>query len=338
MQAGDETDPTEAWRPTVSVVIPTKDRPDELSRMLETMAAQTVAPLEVIVVDASEPPVEAVAIEHSDLPMRYLRHLPPSSAQQRNRGLETVSPDATFVMFVDDDVLLRPDALERMFAYFAEAPAPVAGAALNILDAEDRTTGWLRRSALVRGLGLYSATPGDVARSGWQTAAATVDRVTPVRWLSTCAVWWRRDAIRRHRFDPFFVGYSYLEDLDFSLGMARDHDLVVVPDGMLEHIPSKKGRSSRFAFGRMEVENRLYVVRKHGLSVWRCTLTMLLRSIMNLAPLLRGHLGESLGRMAGNVAGFWGRRGLFGRESSGYLERAKSSDASASSSTEESPR
>jgi hypothetical protein len=144
-----------------------------------------------------------------------------------------------------------------------------------------------------------------------------------VAWLSTCAAWWRHSAIRDHRFDPFFVGYSYLEDLDFSLGQARRHDLVVVPTAKFEHLPSPTGRQSRYAFGRMEVENRLYVVRKHGLSVPRCLLTMLLRAMMTAGEVVRGGGREGWGRLAGNTVGFWSKRGLLGSEARRYLRSAR---------------
>jgi len=41
----------------LSFVVPTKDRPDELRRLLASLAAQSALPAEVIVVDGSGDPV-----------------------------------------------------------------------------------------------------------------------------------------------------------------------------------------------------------------------------------------------------------------------------------------
>jgi glycosyltransferase involved in cell wall biosynthesis len=323
-EASSVTSPREPRQtPSVSVVIPTKDRPAELLRLLATLGAQTVLPSEVIVVDGGDPPVSDDPLRAAGLALRRLRHRPPSAALQRNRGLDAVSPEAAFVVFLDDDVLLEPDSFERMLAFWERAPEDVAGAAMNYVNSPHPGMGWMRRSVLGRRSGLYSPVPGDVARSGWQTAVRNVTEVTSARWLISGAVWWRRAALRAHRFDPFFVGYSYLEDLDFSLGLSRHHALVIVPDARFRHAAAEGGRPVGVAFGRMEVENRLYVVRKHRLSLPHCLAGLALRALKTAGGVLRREEGSSLGRLAGNVLGLLGRRGLFASEPRRRLAAAR---------------
>jgi GT2 family glycosyltransferase len=76
---------------TIGFVIATKDRPDDLRRMLRSIATQTHQPDLVIIVDSSTTPVSVVADEFSEmLRMQYIHHLPPSASAQRNAGIDAI--------------------------------------------------------------------------------------------------------------------------------------------------------------------------------------------------------------------------------------------------------
>ena len=53
-------------------------------------------------------------------------------------------------------------------------------------------------------------------RSGFQTMIGPVQVATPSDWLPTTAVVCGKRVFESFRFDEWFEGYSYLEDLDFS--------------------------------------------------------------------------------------------------------------------------
>ena len=77
---------------SLSLVVATKDRPADLRKMFISLQAQTMAPAEIVVVDASSDSVESILKEFPALPLRYLRHLPPSAAAQRNAGIQACMP------------------------------------------------------------------------------------------------------------------------------------------------------------------------------------------------------------------------------------------------------
>jgi glycosyltransferase involved in cell wall biosynthesis len=70
----------------IAFVVPTKDRPDDLRKMLASLAQQTRRPDQVIVVDGSDPEVRRVVDEAHSLDVEYVREFPPSLARQRNAG------------------------------------------------------------------------------------------------------------------------------------------------------------------------------------------------------------------------------------------------------------
>lgn len=104
---------------TVSVVIPTCDRPQMLPRALASVAAQTLPPLEVLVVDdGSAAPVVGSGV-------RLLRNRGPRGpSAARNRG--AAAARGTLLAFLDDDDEWLPD-------YLAAALAQIAAARLDVL-------------------------------------------------------------------------------------------------------------------------------------------------------------------------------------------------------------
>jgi len=287
----------------IAVVCATKDRPDDLRSFLESLDRQYRRPAQVVIVDASAEPVNAVADGFPSLRIKYIRHLPPSASAQRNVGIRAVDEDMDLIAFMDDDAVLEAGSLEAMLGFWRAAPAEMGGAAFNWLNFEPTGGGWLKRSAACRWLGLYSPVIGQVMPSGWQTMAANVDKTIGVEWLSSCASVWRKQIFEKFSFDEFFDGYSYLEDLDFSYSVGRQYKLAVVAEAGFRHYPSSSGRSGMVRFGKVEVRNRLYFVRKHGLSMWRCYLGLMIRMLMTLAGAFSLCWRQNLGRAMGNCIG-----------------------------------
>jgi len=289
---------------TISFVVATKDRPADLRRMLESLALQLPLPDLVIVVDSSAVPVRPLVDQfHHRLPLQYLYHQPPSASAQRNAGIEAVPADIDLIAFLDDDATLEPDALEKMLGFWDSAPPDLGGAAFNMVNHPAQAFPRLKRWQLVEALGVYSGEPGRVTPSGWQTMTGFVSKDSYVDWLPSTAVAWRADVLKTCRFDEFFNGYSYLEDLDFSFTIRRGWRLAVVADARYAHYPSLNRHASNYAFGKTEVRNRLYFVTKHGLSYRKCWLGLVLRMGVLLYDAAAGLDTGPLSRALGNCAG-----------------------------------
>jgi glycosyltransferase involved in cell wall biosynthesis len=110
--------------PLLSIIIPTRNRPELLRRAVESALAQTARQVEVVVVaDASDPPVELPEDPH----LRVVRH--PSQrggAAGRNSGLQAAR--GRWVTYLDDDDELLPTMVEASLDGIARStlPAPVA--------------------------------------------------------------------------------------------------------------------------------------------------------------------------------------------------------------------
>lgn len=103
-----------------SLIICTRDRPDELRRCLNSLAQQSYPPFEVIVVDNASKDARTRKVAEA-AGVKYVREERPGLSHARNSGLRYAS--AEVIAFTDDDVRLHPRWLERLVIALQESDA-----------------------------------------------------------------------------------------------------------------------------------------------------------------------------------------------------------------------
>jgi glycosyltransferase involved in cell wall biosynthesis len=288
----------------IAFIVPTKDRPRELLNLLESFEKQTCLPSQIIIVDGGIQHVDGVVQEFPRLNIGYLRCIPPSAAKQRNFGIQALNPEIELVGFIDDDVVLEADALEAILNFWKTAPKDVGGVALNMVNHPQLYGSWFKSLPIIERLGLYNRDRGAVLSSGFQTMIGYVCKTTFVQWLPTIAVIWHRKILEEFRFDEWFEGYSYLEDLDFSYRVGKIYRLAVEAEARYYHYPSSRGRENGYKFGKKEVINRIHFAKKHKeLSLLKCYLALMMRIFISLSLAIREKRTHYLQRVWGNVGG-----------------------------------
>lgn len=288
----------------IAFVVATKDRPEELRRLWRSLLAQTRRPDEVVVVDASAVPAPPPG-RGTDAP--FLRYLPvpiASGTRQRNLGVDAVGRDTDLVGFLDDDAVLDENAVAEMVRFFDQSGPDLGGAAFNLVNHPDLELADLKRTPFAEALGLYARRPGAVTASGFQTMIGAVEATVWTDWLPSGAAVWRREIFHGHRFDEWYSGYSYLEDLDFSYRVGRVYRLAVVGSARYRHLPAEGGRVSPYAFGVREVLNRVHFVRKYDeLSLAKCYAALAARLALSLGLAVRERDASFAARALGNAVG-----------------------------------
>ncbi len=288
----------------LAFVVATKDRPEELRRLWGSLLSQTRHPDEVVIVDASARPAPPADPARALFRLCYLTTPVASATRQRNLGLDAIGPDVDLVGFLDDDAVLEEHAVAEMLRFFREFGPELGGAAFNLVNHPPLALAALKRTPFAEALGLYARRPGAVAASGFQTMIGRIEATSWTEWLPTTASVWRREIFDGHRFDEWYSGYSYLEDLDFSYRVGRVYRLAVVASACYSHLPAAGGRGEGYLFGLREVLNRVHFVRKNpGLSLAKCRLAMAARLLMTVTAGLLPFEPAHLARAAGNVIG-----------------------------------
>jgi len=189
-----------AQLPLVSVIVRSIGRPT-LARALASLQAQTYANWELVLVNASGPPLEVGA-----WPAERLRYVERGAALGRsaaaNLGLEAARGE--YLVFLDDDDWLYPDHIHKLVRALNGRPAAIAAhTVIECVDDDGRPTGVV-----------------------FDTAYAP-DELRYGNFLPIHSVLFRRRALDEGaRFDEAFDIY---EDWDFWLQVERGGPLVFVP-------------------------------------------------------------------------------------------------------------
>jgi glycosyltransferase involved in cell wall biosynthesis len=97
----------------LSIVIPTRNRPGDLAKMLQSLSSAEKADIafEVLVVDnnSDEPLAKQnrEIVMGSELPVRYLQEFVPGQSAALNKGIALARGE--IVAFLDDDIVIHPD-------------------------------------------------------------------------------------------------------------------------------------------------------------------------------------------------------------------------------------
>jgi glycosyltransferase involved in cell wall biosynthesis len=109
---------------TVSIIIPCYNGARFLRATLESALAQAHAPLEVIVIDDGSTDDSATLAGSFGAPVRVIRQLNQGESVARNQGIAEARGD--YLMFLDADDLLQPDALEALLRSLGTGSGTVA--------------------------------------------------------------------------------------------------------------------------------------------------------------------------------------------------------------------
>jgi GT2 family glycosyltransferase len=106
--------------PRVSVVIPSRNRPELLFAAVRSVLAGARTPDELVVVDQSdEPSTQLRRLAREDPCVRYLWEADRGVSRARNAGATAATGDV--VVFLDDDMLAAPDWLEELVGAVVDA-------------------------------------------------------------------------------------------------------------------------------------------------------------------------------------------------------------------------
>lgn len=245
-----------------SVIIPTYGRADRVEALLAQVAAQTLPPLEVLVVDDTPGDEVERAAAAAPGPVRYLRNPGrPSLPRARNHGMAEARGGV--FCFLDSDVQIPADYLERMVAALHHAIAPTVVQAYVPHPWNHR--GW---RGLVFRLLHQGRNVGTRMRFRLPMRNTFPDRRAqePVEseWVSGSNMVVHRGRLGRVRFDDRLERYGLAEDVDFGLSVrAAGGRLLLVPDVTVTEGNEEGGRIPGRDLERMRVINARYLLAKH---------------------------------------------------------------------------
>ena len=248
---------------TVSVILPTHDRPAQLGAAVDSIMAQSHLPDQLIVIDdgtrPAKPDIDRWA-KKNRVSFVYERRTPPCLPASRNLGLARA--DGDIVVFGEDDVVWPGDYLQRLVQlYEADPLETVAGIGAVVTEADEarlsrRAFDWLA-SALGRGRWVPRRSAARYAK----LPEALRGKLFPAARLSGGAMSLRTSALGETRFDESMAGYALGEDREFCYRFGQENAIYVAPSVKVFHHASVRSGQNMTDRGRMYAANTLHIAR-----------------------------------------------------------------------------
>ena len=248
---------------STACVVCTKDRPVELEECaLRSIEAQTRPPDELVVAYAgSETSARLVAEFAARNPNVRVTCIPcePGLTRQRNIAVDAAASDILF--FLDDDIRLDPDCLASILdAFTRPGHDSVIGVSPMLMQRGAPTSvAWAHRLFLLHHVGAPRLLPSGYTVVPWNRPDTPE---TSLDFACGCCAY-RRSLFDVERFDEFFAGYGYMEDLEFSLRARRHGAILLAPNAVAHHLEAPVDRADPRFLARMRAVNHWYVARRH---------------------------------------------------------------------------
>lgn len=228
--------------PLLSVIIPTRNRPQLLRQALQSLTEQTLQSWEAIVVDdASTPAVKAADVARCcGSRVRLVTHaVRQGGAAAKNTGLRTAT--SRLITFLDDDDLLAPEYLARA-ADVLGRHQDLAGTFMNVARFGDRQhlAGLESERAMNRVLALAE---GSIRESGFLVFDARLFDAL----LHTVPMAFQRVVVRREALCAIgeYEPDCLLWDCDWALRASVRHRLGLVLEPLYRQRVQGQGTSSQ---------------------------------------------------------------------------------------------
>jgi GT2 family glycosyltransferase len=249
----------------VSVVIPTYYRAADLSELLDSLLRQTVKPFEVIVVD--DTPDDTISVlcetyktsfERIGIKLTYVKN-PRMRSLTISRNLGTKLAKGDVVMFLDSDVVLYPDYIEKILDVFRKYPNAL-GVQGWIVGSERKKYG-IFAQLLNRVFFLDRASKNSCKVFEYPTF---LTKIINCERLSGANMTYKREVFEEFKFDESLEKYCYMEDVLFSHSVFKKHpnSLFITPYAKCIHKSSETGRIESKKLEKLKNMHRKYVLVK----------------------------------------------------------------------------
>lgn len=285
----------------IALLVPTRNRPEKLEVLLTSLARQTQQCGRILVIDGG------VSVEHvvrkfkDQLPVEYYVCQPPGQIRQKNLGISKLDENTSLVGFIDDKILLEPDAIEKMLDFWNLAPVETAGVSFNNVSAPV-----YRHLRFLNLFFMSSPAQGKVTKSAYNTSIGNVKDDIRSEWLCGGGTIWRLNVVRQFPQKELKTKWAIGEDVRFSYPIGRLYPLFVSSKARL-HIQVEDGSTlhgSLFFRGEKSCLSYYFFASTHSnLSKLACYWMLTGKS---LAYVLKGMLlldSASFRRGAGYVKG-----------------------------------
>ena len=228
---------------SIAILIPTRNRPIAIGRLLESISRSTRKPDQVIVISSGQDIGSVINKYSKVLPIIHSHTDAIGQIAQKRIGVGLIAQNITWCVFLDDDLLVDDSALDiaissanfhnRTEVIGIGLRTPVTSRGINLP---------LYREKLARLFKLSSNLPGKVLSNGHATSYLQSDFIIETQWLNGASIW-RAEYARSYGLNLPSTPYAACEDLIFSYPLSKKGILVFIPEAKVNF---QDGEMSQF--------------------------------------------------------------------------------------------
>ena len=228
----------------ISIIIVTKDRPRDLEVCLSSIWEQSLFPMEVVIVDASQA-THGEAISKSwqskgSIELKHIQVRPDLGIErQRNKGIG--NSIGQVVGFLDDDAILHKQCLKSIETHFLE-DCNLGG--VGAMNGEIFEIPWLKRLFWRIFMLPRFDGKGRIQPSGYPAFCNKPGSdVAEVECIPGVAAFFKREVVDQFQFNEDIPATGCMEDVDFSFRVSKRYKLIQSGQARIYHKSSKQARS-----------------------------------------------------------------------------------------------
>ena len=235
-----------------SILIATKNRPNELALLLDSITKLTILPSKLVIVFAGTDINQIVSDYTSKLNIVLIKSGIASQIFQKSEGVKALKSYDGWVLFLDDDVLIDSKAIEILANQYInnEKYSQYVGFGFAIKNLNHRNLKFLSKLLLCI-FKLYSFRPGAITKSGHPQSYLHQNFDRDVSWLNGISLW-RSDVLQTYINTDLIVDHSSYEDVIFSYELSKTYKLRFVSDVTVtsqKQMPSQLTNTVQFIHG-----------------------------------------------------------------------------------------
>jgi glycosyltransferase involved in cell wall biosynthesis len=251
----------------IGVLIPTRNRPEEVSKLLSSLVGQEVSQ---VVVSASGQDINHIISNYKDILNLIYVQSDPGQINQKINGIREFSDNVDWIIFSDDD-LIYPGNFFSKFIKFVELSEnrSVIGVGFKLGNTIEKRD-YFPKKIIKKLFLLQSGRPGFVSKSGECIRYCYGQKQLSTNWLNGASAW-KVDQARQYTSVSPDTKYAAYEDAIYSHEMSKQGKLIYSPELQVHYQDSTNlTKLTSLAFLSYSTW-KMYFVIKNKLSLTRYT-------------------------------------------------------------------
>jgi glycosyltransferase involved in cell wall biosynthesis len=218
----------------IAILIPTRNRPIHITNLLQSITESTLKPDEIIVISSGDDITAEIATFSNLLPVSHTHITGRGQILQKKIGIQMISDQIDWVLFMDDDLILQRDSLSMLTTTLENMKNEYIGVGVNLVfdSSRQKSKPGSYFQKVKSFIDLHA--PGQISRSGRNINYMQSNVCLETQWLNGASAW--RAQVAKLYNAPLLTGkYAVYEDVLFSTSMRKYGKLLFNPNIVLEH-------------------------------------------------------------------------------------------------------